>query len=88
MSDLHHHYPQSRENPYLMTGFWHFAIMSTLMVCFFPWSLLFCVTFFGTENTKFIVLALLYDAVRTILAILAVLLVLLIFIIFLVVLFV
>ena len=88
MSDLNYHHAQPRENPYLMTGFWHFAIMSTLMVCFFPWSLLFCVTFFGTENTKFIVLALLYDAVRTILAILAVLLVLLIFTNSLVVLFV
>ena len=30
---------EKNENPYLLLGFWEFAIMSTLMVVFFPWSL-------------------------------------------------
>ena len=58
------------ENPYLVMGFWEFAIMSTLMIAFFPWSLLFCVIFYGLTETKYIVLAMLHDAVKTILAIL------------------
>ena len=58
------------ENPYLLMGFWEFAIMSTLMIAFFPWSLVFCVIFYGLTETKYIVLAMLHDAVKTILAIL------------------
>ena len=58
------------ENPYLLMGFWEFAIMSSLMIAFFPWSLLFCVIFYGLTETKYIVLAMLHDAVKTILAIL------------------
>jgi len=60
------------ENPYLLMGFWEFAIMSTLMVVFFPWSLLFCVIFFGLTATKYIVLALFHDAFKTFLAILSI----------------
>ena len=60
------------DNPYLIMGFWEFAIMSTLMVVFFPWSLLFCVIFYGLEETKFIVLALVHDAFKTLLAILSI----------------
>ena len=60
------------ENPYLVMGFWEFAIMSTLMIAFFPWSLLFCVIFYGLTETKYIVLAMLHDAVKTILAILSI----------------
>ena len=60
------------ENPYLLMGFWEFAIMSTLMIAFFPWSLLFCVIFYGLTETKYIVLAMLHDAVKTILAILSI----------------
>ena len=60
------------DNPYLIMGFWEFAIMSTLMVVFFPWSLLFCVIFYGLKETKFIVLALIHDAFKTLLAILSV----------------
>ena len=56
------------QNPYYCDfGNFH---MSTLMVAFFPWSLLFCVIFYGFEETKFIV-ALVHDAVKTILAILS-----------------
>ena len=62
------------DNPYLIMGFWEFAIMSTLMVVFFHWSLLFCVIFYGLEETKFIVLALVHDAIKTLLAILSIIL--------------
>ena len=40
------------ENPYLVLGFVEFAIMSTLMIAFFPWSLLYCVIFYGWTETK------------------------------------
>ena len=60
------------ENPYLLLGFWEFAILSTLMVIFFPWSLLFCWLFFGMDTTVAIVLALIHDAYKTFLALLAV----------------
>ena len=61
------------KNPYLVLGFVEFSILATLMFVFFPWSLLFCLIFYGLENTKFIVLALLHDFVKTILAVLAIL---------------
>ena len=60
------------ENPYLIMGFWEFAIMSALMVALFPWSLLFCVIFYGLTETKYIVQALIHDAFKTFLAILSV----------------
>jgi hypothetical protein len=59
------------ENPYLILDFWHFAIVSTLMVFFFPWSLLFCAFFYGLEETKYICLALMHDALKTALAIIS-----------------
>ena len=62
-----------QDNPYLLLGFWEFAIISTLMVVFFPWSLLFCVVFFGLTETKYLVLAMLHDAIKTAGAILSVL---------------
>ena len=60
------------ENPYLILDFWHFAILTTLMTVFFPWSLLFCVLVYGLAETKLIVLALIHDAVKTILALLSI----------------
>ena len=63
---------KGEDNPYLLLGFWEFAIMSTLMVVFFPWSLLFCVVFYGLTETKYIVLALIHDAVKTFFAILSI----------------
>ena len=54
-------------------GFWEFAIIATLMAVFFPWSLLFCVVFYGLAHTKFIVLCLLNDLLKTFFAVLAVL---------------
>jgi hypothetical protein len=60
------------DNPYLLLGFWEFAILSTLMIVFFPWSLLFCWLFFGMDTTVAIVLALIHDAYKTFLALLAV----------------
>ena len=62
------------ENPYLIMGFWEFAITATLMTVFFPWSLLFCVVFYGFQNTKFLIIALLHDLVKTVFAILAIIL--------------
>jgi len=62
------------ENPYLIMGFWEFAIAATLMTVFFPWSLLFCVVFYGFQNTKYLIIALLHDLVKTVFAILAVIL--------------
>ena len=72
MSDIDKYNIQEKQNPYLIMGFWEFAIMSTLMVVFFPWSLLFCVIFYGLEDTKLIVKALIHDAIKTFLAILSV----------------
>ena len=69
--------PEKKEediNPYLIMGFWDFAITATLMTVFFPWSLLFCVVFYGFQNTKFLIIALLHDLLKTVLAILAVIL--------------
>jgi len=62
------------ENPYLLLGFWNFAIISTLVVLFFPFSLLFSVMFYGLEQTKFLIVALLHDAMKTFLAVLSVVL--------------
>ena len=60
------------ENPFLNLGFIEFGIISTLAVAFFPWSLLVSVIFYGLETTKLLILALIYDAFRTIKAILSV----------------
>lgn len=59
-------------NKYLIMPFWDFAILSTLMVAFFPWSLLFCVFVYGFHDTKLIVLALIHDFSKTVFAILAI----------------
>jgi hypothetical protein len=67
-------------------GFWEFAIITTLMTVFFPWSLLFCLFFYGMEGTKFLVIAIFHDLLKTALAIISIL-VPLIFFIFLIVLF-
>lgn len=72
MNDIDKYNIQEKQNPYLIMGFWEFAIMSTLMVVFFPWSLLFCVIFYGLEDTKLIIKALIHDAIKTFLAILSV----------------
>ena len=60
------------ENRYLVLGFFEFAILSTLMFVFFPWSLLFCLVFYGMQETKLIIIALFHDFVKTVLAILLV----------------
>ena len=78
---------KKEQNPYLIMGFWEFAITATLMTVFFPWSLLFCVVFYGFQNTKFLIIALLHDLVKTIFAILAVILPLVIGIVVLILLF-
>ena len=73
------------DNPFLIMGFWEFAIITTLMTVFFPWSLLFCLFFYGMEGTKFLVIAIFHDLLKTALAIISIL-VPLIFFIFLIVL--
>ncbi len=75
---------EGEQNRFLILGFWEFAIIATLMVVFFPWSLLFCVFYFGFEDTKFLLAALLHDLVKTFLAVLAVIVPLIISIIVLV----
>ena len=60
------------QNPYLEMDFIEFAILSALMVVFFPWSLLFCVFYYGLAETKLIVLALIHDAWKTFMAVLSV----------------
>ena len=75
------------ENPYLIMGFWEFAITATLMTVFFPWSLLFCVVFYGFQNTKFLLIALLHDLLKTVFAILAIVIPLIVSIIILVMIF-
>lgn len=64
---------KSTKNRFLLMDFWEFAIVSTLMAVFFPWSLLYCVFFHGIEDTKYLVMALAHDWLKTILAILSVL---------------
>lgn len=56
-------------NRFLVMDFWEFAIVSTLMAIFFPWSLLYCLIVFGMEDTKLLVVALFHDLVKTITAI-------------------
>ncbi|MEG9862281.1 MAG: hypothetical protein V6Z81_07240 [Parvularculales bacterium] len=63
------------KDPYLNMDLWEFAIMATLLVVLFPWSLLFCVVFFGWIETKNILLALIDDLIRTIFGIFATLLI-------------
>ena len=58
------------QNPYLKLGFWQFLVLSTAMVIFFPWSVLFCLIIYGFEETKLIIFALIEDFVKTFIAIL------------------
>jgi len=60
------------ENRFLIMGFWDFAIISTLMTVFFPWSLLYCVVVYGLQETKFLVIALFHDVLKTVLAVLSI----------------
>jgi hypothetical protein len=61
------------ENRFLIMGFWEFAIISTLMTVFFPWSLLYCVVVYGLQETKFLIIALFHDVLKTVLAVLSIL---------------
>ena len=56
-------------NPYLLLGFFEFAVISTLFIVFFPFSLLFCVVFYGSKNTALLVAALFHDFLKTIFAV-------------------
>ena len=52
------------EESSLKTGtdnFWELAIKTTLIVAFFPWSLLFCFWFYGLDETIYLYKAILRD---------------------------
>jgi len=70
MDESQNNETSSNDNKYLGQDFWDFAILATLMIVFFPWSLLFCVIFFGIDDTKLIIAALLHDLLKTIFALL------------------
>ena len=59
------------ENPYLKLNFFKFFALSTAMILFFPWSLLFCLIVLGFEQTKLIIYALIEDIAITLLGALA-----------------
>ena len=55
-------------NPYLELSFWRFSLLATVVVAFFPWSLLVNLLFKGLADTKFLIAALLRDYLQTLLA--------------------
>jgi len=55
------------ENPYNKLSFFKFLLLSTAMILFLPWSILFCLIVLGFEQTKLILLALLEDIGKTLL---------------------
>ena len=59
-------------NPYLKLNFWEFLALATVMLLFFPWSILVCLTLYGIEETKLIVLAVIEDFAKTLLMVIAV----------------
>ena len=58
-------------NPYLKLNFWEFLALSTVMLLFFPWSILVCLALYGIEDTKLIVLAVIEDFAKTLLMVIA-----------------
>ena len=59
-------------NPYLKLNFWEFLALSTVLLLFFPWSILVCLLIYGVDETKFIVLAVVEDFAKTLLMVVAV----------------
>ena len=59
----------NKENRYLLLDFWEFAVLSTLIIALFPWSLLYYVIFHGLSNTALMVQALFHDTLKTLLAV-------------------
>ena len=59
-------------NPYLKLNFWEFLALSTVMLLFFPWSILVCLALYGIDETKLIVLAVIEDFAKTLLMVIAV----------------
>ena len=55
-------------NPYFELGFLRFALLTTIVTAFFPWSLLANLLFKGLADTKFLIAALLRDYLQTLLA--------------------
>ena len=60
-----------KSNPYLKLNFWEFLALSTVMLLFFPWSILVCLALYGIEETKLIVLAVIEDFAKTLLMVIA-----------------
>ena len=58
-------------NAYLKLNFWEFLALSTVMLLFFPWSILVCLALYGIEETKLIVLAVIEDFAKTLLMVIA-----------------
>ena len=58
-------------NPYLKLNFWEFLALSTVMLLFFPWSILVCLALYGIDETKLIVLAVIEDFAKTLLMVIA-----------------
>ena len=58
-------------NPYLKLNFWEFLALSTVMLLFFPWSILICLALYGIDETKLIVLAVIEDFAKTFLMVIA-----------------
>jgi len=75
---------EDEKNPFLILGFWRFAIISALVVSLFPLSLLFSLFFFGMDLTILLVAALFHDLVKTLMAALAVIVPIAILIIYLI----
>ncbi len=61
-----------KSNPYLKLNFWEFLALSTVMLLFFPWSILVCLLIYGVDETKLIVLAVVEDFAKTLLMVVAV----------------
>lgn len=56
---------QADENPFLLLGLFEFAFLATLVVAFFPWSLLLSLLINGLERTKLLIAALAHDFLKT-----------------------
>lgn len=56
---------QADQNPYLLLGLFEFAFLATLVVAFFPLSLLLSLLINGLERTKLLIAALAHDFLKT-----------------------
>lgn len=59
-------------NPYLELSFWRFSLLATVVIAFFPWSLLANLLFKGLADTRLLISALLQDYLQTLLVLVVV----------------